>query len=192
MEPAKPEDEGPPRSPVISNYYRDVRLRRVGGIAKVSGLTMAVLGAISLILSIVNPLSAEFAVSIGIFALGLIEWRFGRRLGSGHGRYAIRLAVNQMGVATVVTLYAVWKIFTTTDAAVLAIVERPELSPYLDLLDPLIRAEVVDRLPGWIRLTYLLIIPVVWLGCGAMSAYYAIRGRAVAKATADKTTACPP
>jgi hypothetical protein len=172
----------------MTKPYEQLRLRRVGGVAKVSGWTMVVLGALSLALSVTNPLSAEFAVSIGIFTLGLIEWRFGRHLAAGDSRYAIRLVVNQIGVAVVVTLYAVWQIFTTTDASVLAIVERPELSPYLDLLDPLIRAEVIGRLPGLIRLTYLLIVPVVWLGCGAMSAYYAFRGRVVVNSAAESTT----
>ena len=81
------------------------------------------------------------------------------------------------GVAVVVTAYAVWQILSTTDASVLALLERPEISTTLDLLDPLVRAELIDRIPGLIRLTYLLIIPVVWLGCGAMSAYYFFRGR---------------
>jgi hypothetical protein len=138
---------------------------------------MVVLGAVSLAISALNPLSAESAVSIAILTFGLIELHLGRRLASGDGSRAIRLVVNQAGVAAVLTVYAVWQILSTTDASVLAILERPEIAAYLDLLDPLVRAEVVDRTPGLIRLTYLLIIPVVWLGCGAMSAYYFFRGR---------------
>ncbi|RKX31219.1 MAG: hypothetical protein DRP71_13780 [Verrucomicrobia bacterium] len=179
------EDGGAGRSPAMLDYHQNVRLRRVGGVAKFSGLTMVVLGAISLVLSIANPLSAEFAVSVAIFALGLIEWRLGRRLASGDGSRAIRLVINQVGVAAVVTAYALWQILSTTDASVLALLERPEISAYFDLLDPLVRAEVIGRIPGLIRLTYLLIIPVVWLGCGAMSAYYFFRGRVVVDPATD-------
>lgn len=163
----------------MTKSYRQLRLQRVGGVAKVSGLTMVVLGALSLVLSAFNPLSAEFAVSVAILAFGLIEWRLGRRLASGDDSRVIRMVINQAGVAFVVTAYAVWQIVSTTDASVLALFERPEISAYLDLLDPMVRAEVIDRIPGLIRLTYLLIIPVVWLGCGAMSAYYFFRGRVV-------------
>ncbi len=177
MEPMNSEDQGPSGSPMMSDYHQKVRLRRVGGVARVSGLTMVVLGAISLALSALNPLSAEFAVSVAILALGLIEWRLGRRLASGDDSQVSRLVANQTGVAVVVTAYAVWQILSTTDASVLAILERPEIGAVLDLLDPLVRAELIDRIPGLIRLTYLLIIPVVWLGCGAMSAYYFFRGR---------------
>jgi hypothetical protein len=188
MERMKSENEGTGRPPAMLNYHRDVRLRRVGGVAKVSGLTMVVFGALSLVLTIMNPLSAEFAVSIAIFVLGISEWRLGRRLASGDAECAIRLMFNQIGVAAAVTTYAVWQVVTTTDASVLAIIDRPELSPYLDLLDPLVRAEVIDRLPGLIRLTYLLIIPVIWLGCGAMSAYYVFRGRVAVYSAAQGTT----
>ena len=122
----------------MTESYWQLRLRRVGGVARVSGLTMVVLGAISLALSALNPLSAEFAVSVAILALGLIEWRLGRRLASGDGSQAVRLVVNQVGVAVVVTAYAVWQILSTTDASVLALLERPEISTTLDLLDPLL------------------------------------------------------
>lgn len=163
----------------MTRSYRQLRLRRVGGVAKVSGLTMVVLGALSLVLSALNPLSAEFAVSAAILTLGLIEWRLGRRLASGDGSRVIWLVINQAGVAVAVTAYAVWQIVHTTDASVLALLDRPEISAAFDLLDPSVRAEIIDRIPGLIRLTYLLIIPVVWLGCGAMSAYYFFRGRVV-------------
>jgi hypothetical protein len=161
----------------MTESYRQLRLRRVGGVAKVSGLTMVVLGAVSLALSALNPLSAEFAVSVAILVLGLVEWRLGRRLAAGDDSQTVRLVVNQAGVALVVTAYAVWQILSTTDASVLALLERPEIGATLDLLDPMVRAEIINRIPGLIRLFYLLIIPVVWLGSGAMSAYYFFRGR---------------
>ena len=132
----------------MTRSYRQLRLRRVGGVARVSGLTMVVLGALSLVLSALNPLSAEFAVSAAILALGLIEWRLGRRLASGDGSHVIRLVINQAGVAVVVTAYAVWQIVNTTDASVLALLERPEISAAFDLLDPLVRAEI-DRSNTW-------------------------------------------
>jgi hypothetical protein len=177
--------EGAAHSSAISDYDRKVRLRRVGRVAKVSGLTMVVLGAVSLVISVFNPLSAEFAISVAILFLGLVEWRFGRRLVSGTGCQALWLVANQVGVAAVVTTYAVWQILSTTDASILALFGRPEISAYIDFIDPLVRAEIIDRFPGLIRLAYLLIIPVVWLGCGGMSAYYYFCGRSTVDSVGD-------
>ena len=161
----------------MTTPYQSVRLRRVGTVARISGFTMIVLGAVSLLFSLLHPLSAEFAVSLALLVRGVVEWRLGSGLRAGRRVNPSRLAFNQLGLAVVVTGYSIWKIVVTTDEAVLALLNRPEVGPTLDLLDPMMRAEVIDRLPGAIRLAYLMIIPVVWLGCGGMAAYYHFKGR---------------
>ena len=125
----------------------------------------------------VAALTAEFAVSLAILVFGVFEWRLGARLKKGQAEVSVRLALNQLAVAGVVTAYSIWKIVLTTDEAVVALLNRPEIAPTLDMLDPMMRAEVIDRLPGAIRLAYLVIVPVVWIGCGGMAAYYYIKGR---------------
>ncbi|MEZ5277598.1 MAG: hypothetical protein R3F07_14555 [Opitutaceae bacterium] len=161
----------------MTTTYRSDRLRRVGTVARVSGFTMMLLGALSLLFSIMSPLTAEFAVSLAILVLGVFEWRLGALLKKGQAEASLRLALNQLAVAGVVTAYSIWKIVVTTDEAVAGLLSRPEIAPTLDLLDPVMRAEVMDRLPGAIRLAYLVIVPVVWMGCGGMAAYYYFKGR---------------
>ena len=161
----------------MTTTYRSNLLRRVGTLARVSGFTMILLGALSLLFSITSPLTAEFGVSLAILVFGLIEWRLGARLNSGRIEATVGLAFNQLSVAVVVTAYSIWKIVVTTNEAVLALLSRPEIAPTLDLLDPMMGAEVIDRLPGAIRLAYLMIVPVVWMGCGGMAAYYYFKGR---------------
>lgn len=153
------------------------RQQRVGGVARFSGMTMMVLGGLSAALTLLNPLSAEAAVSVAIFVLGWVEWRLGGRLRAGQVEVVSKLAWNQIGVAVVVTLYSAWRVWVTTDEAVWAVLERPQIAAFLDVLDPMVRAELVGRLPGLIRLTYLIVIPVVWAGCGGMAAWYRLRGR---------------
>lgn len=139
---------------------------------------MMILGGLSAALTILNPLSAEAAVSVAIFVLGCVEWRLGGRLRAGQVEVVPGLAWNQIAVATVVTLYSIWRVWVTTDESVWAVLDRPQIRGFFDALDPMVRAELVGRLPGLIRLTYLIIIPVVWAGCGGMAAWYRFRGRA--------------
>lgn len=153
------------------------RYQRVGGVARFSGLTMIILGGLSAAVTLLNPLSAEFAVSLVILVLGWVEWRLGGRLRDGQVEVVPKMVWNQIGVAVVVTLYSGWRIWATTDQAVWAILDRPEIKASLDMLDPMVRAELVGRLPGVIRLAYLIIIPVVWAGCGGMAAWYHFRTR---------------
>jgi len=118
--------------------FQNVRQRRVGGVARFSGVSMIILGGLSAVFTVMHPLSAEFAVSMAIFALGWAEWRLGGRLRDGRSEVIPLLIWNQLGVATVVTLYSLWRIYVTTDEAVWTVLDRPEISASLDLLEPMI------------------------------------------------------
>lgn len=79
---------------------------------------------------------------------------------------------NQLGLAVSVSLYAAWQLYTTDPESVREELRSPLISQLLDMYPPDAVIAIDAWMPRMVSGFYLLVIAVVWLGCGATAVYY--------------------
>ena len=152
-------------------------IRRAAACARVSGVSLVVLGGISLVFAITNPLSAGFLVSVAVLANGLVEWRYARRLAALDPRAPGVLAINQLLLGLAIAVYSAWQVFTLDPAALGALLTRPPIKDLLQLFDPAFLELLITVFPETVRFLYAVVGAVALLGCAATAWYYSGRRR---------------
>ncbi len=138
----------------------------------VNGASMVVLGGISLLMTLPPPLIAGFWVSIAVLMHGGIEWKYSRRLSKREIFILTKMAVNQLLLACSISIYAVWKLIFFDKDSLFEVLEAPMIKNALSLLSGEEQKMLTDVFPWMVQMVYVLIIPVVWLGCGGLAWYY--------------------
>jgi len=138
-----------------------------------SGFSLVFFGTCSLGLSIWSSSLVGCLISVAILAHGVVELKARKRLlDTNSSRGAQVLIWNQLILAVSVSLYAIWQIWITDPESLRAAMESPLVAEVLALYPP-DQLIVIDAwLPRIVTGFYLLVIVVVWLGCGATAAYY--------------------
>lgn len=150
-------------------------------LALISGASLAGFGAISLIVSVFSLSLIGMAVSCLLLIHGIVELTWRRRLASGEARKASRaMAINQVGLACSVTLYAAWQIVALDPGEVRRLLLRPAVRPVFEMYPPSLQADLWQNLPAYVQLLYGLVIAVAWIGCLATAVYYWLQGRKLA------------
>jgi len=152
---------------------------RAAGVAKVSSLTMLVLGGLSLLVSLPRPLSAGFAISVAVVINGCIERRFGRRLAAYDPVAPSRLALNQIALGLEVLAYAAWQARAIGPEQLDAVLRRPLVAQVLAALDPEVVRQMLEQLPAAVGVVYWIVGAGTLLGCAATAVYYFSRSRAL-------------
>ncbi|MGH8016942.1 MAG: hypothetical protein ACREIA_01415 [Opitutaceae bacterium] len=147
-------------------------VRRAALVARVSGISLIVLGGISFLFAVTNPLSAGFLISVAVVVNGFVEWRASRRLEALDRRAPGWLALNQLLLGLEIAAYSVWQTFHFEQAELEALLRRPSIKPWLQLFDPAALDVLLTALPGAIRLFYALVGVIAFLGCAATALYY--------------------
>jgi hypothetical protein len=155
-------------------------VRRAVAWAAVSGGTLVFLGCISLLVSLVGPLSAGTLISIAVIGNGVVEWRWAMRLAAHHPRAPSLLAANQLFLGGEIAVYAAWQAWTMQGDAVLALLDRPLVRAFLRALEPEVVQVLVSVLPDAVRWLYALVGAVALVGCAATALFYLSRRKYLA------------
>ena len=149
-------------------------------LARISGMTMIVLGALSALIGIADPISPGFLVSVAVLVIGIVEWRAGAALRALDEKAPGRLAINQAALGIVIALYAFCQARTWSPATIDEILDRDSFALILDLYPPVIAALLREKLPLWIPQVYYGVGAVAALGCLWTASFYRSRRRHLA------------
>lgn len=158
-------------------------------VARGSGLTMIVLGTLSALVGIRDPMSPGFLVSVAVLVIGIIEWRTGGALRALDEKAPDRLALNQAALGIVIAVYAVGQARAWNPANIAGLLDRGSLALVLELYPPAIAALLREKLPLWIPQFYYAVGIVAVLGCLWTAYFYRSRRRHLAVLTKRLTAA---
>jgi hypothetical protein len=155
-------------------------LRRGVRWAHSSGTSLAVLGGLSALLNVMDPLTASFIVSVAVVANGVLERRFAAGLERREPAAAGRLAANQGALGMEVVVYSLWQARGITPDAVRAYLADPNLSVLLEMYPSDQVQALVDTLPALIQAFYALVAGVAVVGCALTALFYLSRRKHLA------------
>lgn len=148
-----------------------------------------VLGGISILLCLLDPLSAGMLISLAVSANGIVEWRAAGRLRVLQGDAVDVLAVNQIALGLEIGAYAVWRAQTIDVNMVDGILRQPLVASALELYPVDVVELLRERLPGVLRDGFLVAAGVAVLGCVIMTLYYRSRRKYVIRLAAPAAQA---
>ena len=114
-------------------------VKRAVAYAYVSGISLIVLGALSAIFTIRNPISASFAISVMVIINGIIEVRAAKQLRQANPRSPNRLALNQIVLGVEIALYSLWQMYALTPEVIQEVLARPMVATMLEIVEPELR-----------------------------------------------------
>lgn len=155
------------------------KIKLVKVVSLLNAGSLIVFGGISLLITLPPPLMVEFWVSIAVLMHGGIEWKYSRRLSKGEFSVLKGLAANQMVLACSISTYALWKLVFFDRDSLSDVLESPIVQQYLSLFSAEEQKMLTDVFPWMVQMVYVLIIPVVWLGCGGLAWYYWARRKSL-------------
>ncbi len=142
-------------------------------VSALSGFSLLGFGTLSLALSLFFWSPSGILVSLAVLVHGLLEIRFRKAAISGFEPNALgKMAWNQLALAVSISLYALWHIFTTDPEILENLLQQPLIQTVFNLYPIELRLTLIDALPRIVTVFYLLVIFVIWLGCGATAIYY--------------------
>lgn len=156
-------------------------LKRGVGLARASGMCLIVLGAISILLGLLDPLSVGMVISIAVVANGIIEWRAAGRLRALDGSAVDVLAINQIALGGEIGAYAIWRSQTIDVNMIERALRQPMVVTVLELYPPDVVDLMREMLPALIRSGFLFGGVIAVLGCVVMAFYYRSRRKHVAR-----------
>ena len=88
-----------------------------------------------------------------------------------------RMAINQIGLATSLSLYFVYQMSgLEPDVLIASLIESPLYDALLMYPEDL-RLKLLDGLPKMLGVFYIVVAAVAWIFCGGTALYYWIQGR---------------
>lgn len=162
-------------------------LNRGAGLARVSGLVLIIAGSLSVLVSLLHPLSVGMLISVLVLGNGVIEWRFARRLRELQPSAAGILALNQLALGFEIGLYALWRGFTFDGTVIEQALQQPMVQTVLDAYPPEQVEQALALLPPLIRGAFIGIGLIAALGCVIMAIYYRSRRKYAALLAAESS-----
>lgn len=177
-----------PKSPLLPEQLLQLQQSRIAGkkirrarrVALVDAWSIAIFAGLTVLCSIFNPLSAGFALGVGMSAVAVIEFVGATRLQRLHPGAARMLGFNQLLFAAMLIGYALWNIYpamfsSTADPAAqmgpeyaaLAL-QSPDAADMIHSLDSITRGVTVAMYAG------LILVAIFVQGSTAL--YYFTRG----------------
>jgi hypothetical protein len=148
------------------------KIRRAVSVANFDGWTLAIFGALTLVMGFTN--FTNILLSLGLGAVAYVELRYAARLKRLQSEAARTLGFNQLALAAILIAYACWQLYAASrnggTAAALG-VEDPQvvqmLGPMQDLANSVVHA------------VYAALIIFAILAQGGMAFYYFTRVRLI-------------
>ena len=157
-----------------------------GLLSGLSAYSLIVLGAVSLVISAVNVSAPGIAISLAMLVHGILE-RHWRKLFLDTGLFAWnrRMVMNQIGLAVSLSVYALWQLYLLDEEEIRKILVQDSVKPIFRMLDPEMQLELLHYLPAYVKVVYIGVIGLAWLGCCSTALYYLKAGRKLAVETSE-------
>lgn len=155
------------------------RSRRVFHVlSRLNGWSLAIVGVLSLAVSAYARGWAGIIISLALLLHGAYEIVLGKRAESGELKSsARRMAWNQLGLATSLSLYFAYQMSVLdSEALIVSLLDSP-LYDILLLYPEGLRLQLLDSLPMMLGIFYLAAAVISWIFCGGTAIYYWSRGR---------------
>ncbi|MAM90052.1 MAG: hypothetical protein CMI15_01070 [Opitutaceae bacterium] len=139
----------------------------------INGWSLVVAGMVSLLISGFARSLSGIIISLAILIHGSLELSFRKTASERGDRFqGRRMAFNQMGLATSVSLYLAYQAFSLEPDAVVEALMRPPIYDVLVLYPLDVRTWLIQSAPKMIGSFYALAAIVSWIVCGATAAFY--------------------
>ena len=174
---------GPPHEVAVieeaANAYRPVKRAARSPFRR--GSRTLVIGAAAALFTLVWPSFASAYITVGVLAVGTVEFMGSRKLRQADPKAPRRLALNQLAFLGLITVYCVWQMATISTEDVKAMFFSPETRAYsreLPMIDNIDRQ--IDQYGKLgVCLFYGLVIVLSTGFQGGMALYYYSRRKAV-------------
>jgi hypothetical protein len=153
---------------------RGRKIRRTVGTAKLSGWTTGIFGALSVAISLVSFSGSGLLLGLALVASSCVELRNAGALARLDESAPGRLALNQVALIGVLTLYSLWSIYvtlTSPSAIGAELAGSPDMDQLVGSVAGLERTITVGVYGG------VIVASVIFQG--GLAWYYAARGRAL-------------
>ncbi len=144
----------------------------------INGWSLVIVGTLSLGISAYAGGWAGVIVSIALCFHGIYEIILSKRSALGKLKSCSRrMAFNQLGLATSLSLYFAYQISVLEpDVLIVTLLESP-LYDVLLIYPEDLRLKLLDKLPKLLGVFYLVVAAVSWIFCGGTALYYWNQGR---------------
>jgi hypothetical protein len=181
--PPRPAQPPPLPDPVRRGIMRAVHW------ARLSAVTMLVLGVLSAAVGVLHPLTAGFLISVAVIGNGAIEWLGAKRLAALDRRAPALLAWNQAALGVEITAYAAWQLAMLRPEAIEALLARPVVSLLLGRLSVDEVELLLELMYPAVRMMYVAVAVVAVIGCAGTAWFYLRRGRYLGVSVVHQDTA---
>ena len=141
---------------------------------------MIVLGGLSAVVSVLDPLSASFLISAAVLVNGLLERHFAVQLEEREPSAVGRLAANQAALGTEIAVYSIWQARAATPEAIERYLSDPRLAGLIDMYPREQMRELIDFLPRAIQTFYAAVAAVAVVACALTALFYLSRRKHLA------------
>jgi hypothetical protein len=145
--------------------------------ARVSGGSVLVLGVLSALTCVRQPLTAGFVVSLAVLVNGAVEWIWAERLRTGNPGAPRVLAWNQVALGLEIALYAAWQMVHLTPDAIQRVLAGPLVRMLLGRLSREETAYLLALLQPMVLTLYGVVGLVAVASCGGVALFYLSRRR---------------
>lgn len=147
-------------------------------LSRLNGWSLVVVGVLSLTISAYAGGWAGIIISLALLLHGVYEIVLSKRSETGELKSrARRMALNQLGLATSLSLYFAYQMrVLDTEAMIVSLVDSP-LYDILLMYPEDLRIQLLDMLPTMLGVFYLVAALVSWIFCGGTAFYYWSQGR---------------
>ncbi|RPF74559.1 MAG: hypothetical protein CBC31_010635 [Verrucomicrobia bacterium TMED71] len=143
-----------------------------------NGWSLFVVGTLSLGISAYAGGWAGVIVSMALILHGTLEIVLSKRsVADDLKSCSRRMAINQIGLATSLSLYFAYQMSgLEPDVLIASLIESPLYDALLMYPEDL-RLKLLDGLPKMLGVFYIVVAAVAWIFCGGTALYYWIQGR---------------
>mgnify|MGYP007096637528 CR=1 FL=1 len=142
-------------------------------VSAINAWSLLLVGGLSLFGTIVMASLAGALVSLAVAIHGALELSFRRRILNEDGSSAANwMALNQLGLATTLSLYFAYQVMILDGEAVSATLMASPLADVLLIYPEPMRSQLVEMLPFLIGIFYAIAAGVSWLVCGVTALFY--------------------
>lgn len=172
----------PPLSPEQFRQWQDAevglrKIKRAVGVARFDGWTIGIFAALTLGCGF-SP--ANVLIAVGMGTVAFVELRSAKRLAQLDPEAGRTLMWNQLALAGLLILYAVWRLTHLSTSEIAGSLVKDLGQDAIDLL-----GDAADIVRQVLMLVYFTLIGVAVLGQGSMALYYQRRGAYVRRYLAE-------
>ncbi len=147
-------------------------------LSRLNGWSLVVVGVLSLAISAYSGGWAGMVISLALLLHGVYEIVLSKRSETGELKGpARRMALNQLGLATSLSLYFAYQMRVLDADVLMASLVKSPLYDALLLYPEDLRLQLLDSLPTILGAFYLVAAVVSWIFCGGTAVYYWSQGK---------------